>query len=585
MNLKTASQSEIVAALQQVCGEVKISGDEVTGKTCPYCRKADFKFSGNIAKQVFRCRHEHSCGARGTIFKLFSDFGVLSPVSKAKSESYALPKQDKTISATDEFYQWYTRERGIDADVLKKYNVSFKQAGKKKYIVYPYIESGIEKNRKYRNCQNKKDMFTEKGAEQVYYGAQFLDFKEKRLIIVSGEDDVHALMQIGCSNVVSVPFGDQTYSPAMDRINQRFEEIILLFDGDDSGQKGAYNFASKAGFHKCRNVVLPYKDARDCMLNGIDIFQVQIEINKARPFKCREIVKTQDMAAGVIESIFSPRHSGVMLPCHELNRTLGGIRPGELTVVIAHTGSGKTTFALNVAWWCLQAGMKALVLSFEGSIYTQVNKLIEVSTGESIREYSPIENRWKITKDREWITQQINALNEQPLYFLNREAINKNGYYDIDKLSLTIEYAAKFHDVNFVVIDHLHYFLNLTAERNPVHKIDETMRKLSQITQRLNVHTMLVVHPSKIMDDKSGKLIPVGLNSAKGASSIQQEAFNFITVQKKEDKDGNYYSKVNILKNRAIGRTGEILFSVLQNLNTYRTDSMKEVKPHWSAEL
>jgi replicative DNA helicase len=427
-------------------------------------------------------------------------------------------------------------------------------------------------------------MFTEKGAEQVYYGAQFLDFKEKRLIVCSGEDDVHALVQIGCSNVVSVPHGDLAYTPAMDRINQRFDEIILLFDADDSGQKGAYSFASKAGFHKCRNVILFFKDARDCLLNGIDIFQIQVEINKAKPFKCQEIIRTGDMTAGVIDSIFSHKNNGVMLPVPELNRILGGIRPAELSVVIAHTGSGKTTFALNTVWWCLQAGMKALVLSFEGSIYTQVCKLIEISTGESIRQYDDVEGRWKIAKDKEWISQQVDALSEKELYFLNRESIDKNGYFDLDKLISTIEYAVKFHDVNFVLIDHLHYFLNLTAERNPTTKIDETMRKLSQVTQRLNVHTMLIVHPSKIMDDKSGKLIPVGLNSAKGASSIQQEAFNFITVQKKDD-DGNYFSKVSILKNRAIGRTGDVVFNVLPNMNTFTTDSMRPVQQHWSSDI
>ena len=32
ISLKTAAQNEIIAALQSICGEVKISGDEVTLK-------------------------------------------------------------------------------------------------------------------------------------------------------------------------------------------------------------------------------------------------------------------------------------------------------------------------------------------------------------------------------------------------------------------------------------------------------------------------------------------------------------------------------------------------------------------------
>jgi twinkle protein len=571
--MRNMDENRIRDALRRISSDTRDRGDEIDFRTCPYCGKADFKFSVNVKKQVFACSHKNSCGVTGTVFKLLCDQGIISPITKAVDRSYRRPQPDQAITVTEDFYAWYSGWRGINAETLKAFNVGLKTEENRRYIVYHYVdEHGTEVNRKYRNCADKRDMRTEKGAEQVYYGMSLLDFGQKRLIVVSGEDDVHALYQMGIRNVVSVPFGDKGYSPAMDRVNTRFPEIILLFDADEPGQAGAYSFAMKAGLHKCKNAVLPWKDARDCLLHGLDIFGIEAEIARARPFKCQEVISASDAKATTIERIFSRHYVGVMLCCSEINRILGGIRLGELSTIIAHTGCGKTTFALNLVTWAIKAGMHALVMSFENTVESVVSKLVEIRTGEAIRSYDPIAARWEIKKSREWIEQQIDELSDQDLYFLNRSAIG-NGYCDVDRLVGIVEYAVKFHEVNVVLIDHLHYFLNLSGERNPVHKIDETMRAISQTAQRLKIHILLIVHPSKTADDR-GQLIPVGLNSAKGASSIQQESFNFLTIARKEEEERKL-AKVTILKNRTDGRVGEIVFNVRDNLNTFFTDSMQ----------
>src|SRR4030042_1755124 len=222
-----------------------------------------------------------------------------------------------------------------------------------------------------------------------------------------------------------------------------------MFDCDESGQVGAYKFASKAGFYKCRNVILPFKNLRDCLLNNIDIFQIQVEINNAKPFKCSDIIKAVDMKSQILESVFSKKYMGVMIPVAEINKILGGIRPGELTVIIAHTGSGKTTFSLNLAAWCMQAGMKALILSFEGKQETIVKKIIEISSCESISTYNDMSGEWTIQKSKQWIEDQKHLLSKKELYFLNRASVDKGGYFDIDKLITVIEYAVKFYDISF----------------------------------------------------------------------------------------------------------------------------------------
>jgi hypothetical protein len=194
-------------------------------------------------------------------------------------------------------------------------------------------------------------------------------------------------------------------------------------------------------------------------------------------------------------------------------------------------------------------------------------KLVEIGSRECVKRWDEAGNRYVVEKSKEWIEGEVERLSMKDLFFLDRDNLTKDGYVTTEKLVGIMEYAAKFHGVNLILVDHLHYFLNLSQERNPTYKIDETMRALSQLCQRIKIHLLLVVHPHKIEDEK-GKLVPVGLNSAKGSSSIQQESYNFFAVQRRQDGEKNF-SRVKLLKNRAFGKTGEIEFDVLDNMTSF----------------
>jgi len=133
-----------------------------------------------------------------------------------------------------------------------------------------------------------------------------------------------------------------------------------------------------------------------------------------------------------------------------------------------------------------------------------------------------------------------------------------------------IEYAVKFHDVNVICIDHLHYFLRISDAKNPTLKIDETVRQIKQWTEKYNIHIVLIVHPHMTQDDKKGNSQKLGLNCVKGAASISQESDNFWVIYRKgDDLEGNF-ARLEVLKNRSMGKLGTIDFEVLDNLNTYQ---------------
>ncbi len=568
--MTTAIVDNPVSYIESTGIPYKIHGTEIILQYCPYCEGPDKNgydhFYLNTEKKTFYC---HKCGCKGNLYRFKLDRGDISPVTKAKKIEYKRPKENKELTFdTGKFYRWYHKERGIKPEILAKFKVGFKQPDSQIIIVYQYYnENNVLINRKYRTLDKKK-IWTEMAAEKNFYGLQFIDFTKPHLFIVSGEDDQHTLIQLGFNNVLSVPYGDLNYSPAMHKIINRFSEIYLFFDNDPSGQAGARKFAGKAGLAKCQNVILPFKNARECILQGLGYDDFIKELSEAQYFKHEEIIKASDYKTDYMKFINNSKNFiGRPIRIPNFNRIVGGIRLSELTVLIGHTGRGKSTIACNFLRWAEEVGFSCMIMSFENKLSSVITKLIEIYSEERIRIFDAIEERYKLLQSDAWIEQQYDRLNRREIYFLNKSKHAKDGYYSLQRLENIIDYATKFYNVNVFVIDHLHYFLKISDARNPVMKIDEAMRQIKQWTEKYNIHILLLVHPSMIKDNK-GNLVKLGLNSGKGASSISQETDNFWVISRKDDA-GKYYSKLEVLKNRDIGKTGTISFRVLDNLNTY----------------
>lgn len=552
----------------------KEKGDELALKYCWYCEnedEGDFShFYFEKTKSVFFC---HKCGARGNLFRFMADRGDFPPIMKAKARAFKRPLEQPSILAdTKEFYEEYFDKRGIHPSVLTTYKVGCLHKSDGDYIVYQYYNNkGLLINRKYRHFSDKSKMWTEKDAEPGYYGAQFLNMDVKSLFVCEGEDDCHALVQMGLDNVVSVPLGATNYSPSMHETNELFETIYLLFDNDPTGQAGAKQFAEKAGLAKCKNVLLPFKDARECLLEKMDFESLEKELGKAKPYTSDEIVKANELKDLIISKLTHPEDFvGTPIEISAFNRIMGGIRLEEMDIVTGHTGRGKSTFVYNEAWWALRAGFKCLIMSFELPLDKVINKFIMIESGEILYVFDEKANKYIPVKTTEWTEEKLDILSELPLYFLNTKISGRKGYFDIHRMQSLIEYAIRFYGVNFIVIDHLHYFLKLSDSPNPVNVIDEAVRQIKQWTIQYGIHIVLVAHPHKTAD-KDGKLVELGLNSAKGASSIAQEADNFFIVSRPVEKDGEtrLTAQVRIEKNRALGKTGKIVFDVAENLNKY----------------
>lgn len=571
--------------------DYKLNGSEAKLQYCPVCETASQHskpynlFHVNVDKGVYQCFHKNSCGDKGTLYGLMLKLGIIDPLTEATKRQFKVPPpRPELLSDVDKFYKWYEEERGIKKEILEKFKVGLHKQNGRKYITYQYIEllegSEMVFNRKFRHCSDKKDMWTVKGAKQGYYGLQHVDFsKDTNLYVCEGEDDCHALTQYGLSNVVSVPFGANNYSIDMDKINSKAHCIVLFFDCDEKGQKGAHEFAKKAGLHKCINVILPFKDARECIANGVEDWKIFKAMSEGKQFKNEEVMKAGDYTDQLIDTLFGDGNLGVMVGSKVFNKITKGIRMSEMSILTGHSGSGKTTFGYNLVSWLLDKDIPCLCMSFENRMTAILPKLISIRSQQVVRDYDEEKNKIVLRMDEDTVRHYVAELNRLPLYFLNTEGAD-NGFYDIDKMEKIVEYSVKYYGVKFFLIDHLHYFLKLSHSRNPVQLQDECLRRIKQWTERLGVHIVLIVHPSQPKNSKGdqGKL---DMYSGKGSSSIVQECDNYWIVYRGDaENEGEYFSIFEEHKNRehGLGTSNSIEYDILPNKTTFVGGKIVEKK-------
>jgi twinkle protein len=583
--MRVVDRQEVSDVVNQITMNEKMDTRERGGRYwfehCPFCETGGHikgsdhykHFSVDMETGRYYCYRRNKCGAQGGFYALKEQFGLNTDDYTKKIYKIPPQKARGVAEKLDKFYEWYFDTRGIKQSVLGQYGVQLSDQGNNgKFIVYNYKkkdEEGNETvfNRKYRGCTDKEKMWTEQGAEKNFYGIHTVDMGLPVITVTEGEDDAHALAQMGIENVVSIPYGAGTYTPSMHDFLLNFDQIFLCFDNDKAGDAGAKMFAEKAGLNKCLRMDLQgYKDPREALLSGETAQYAMELLDSAKQVEHESIYKldnsiTEELydyisGAGADNSIYTPHW--------QFNKLLGGIRLQEMTVVTGQTGSGKSTLGYNFLHWIEQAGLPVMSFPFENKAKQVSKKVIEIRTGKATSGWCEESRRKTALFTKEQLDYELQQLKVSGWFFY-RQAVDAKGYLDLDKFEKLVEYAYLFHNVQYFLIDHFHYMTKIKSASGATHELDEKVRDFRQITQRLPVHFFLVVHPAKVGQDSRGKQNAVGIDSPKGTSSLSQEADNFLVVA----RHGNGYSKLTLAKNREEGTEGVLYYKLSANNNLF----------------
>jgi len=472
---------------------------------------------------VYYC---HKCQQTGNLWKLKKHFGELPIYKGIEKEAVikAMPenKVDEYISNLRnnlDTWNYLRRERGFSKQAIAAFKLGLSNG----YVSIPFYQEGLLVNIKYKK-PNSKEYRRETGQDSTLFNIDNIN-KSKSILVVEGEFDAIAAYDMGYKNVVSISCGAGSIKEEwIDFFDGCSGNVYIAYDNDNPGEKGAIELARRIGFERCYRIVLPLCDFNDVVMGGYKKEDIDKCFKEAKQYTPPSFVHMKGFKEKLDEFFMKgeDERKGFQLPSWLLfNKKIGGLRETEVTVLTGDTGSGKTTMTLNIFFHLMSSTQSVLIVSSEMPAVKILTKLFSIYMGKPF-----------YTFNQEEYNKAYNFFVEKDLYF-----IDIHGALSIDELSEYIEYGSRKHGIKFVMLDHLHFFIDADTDKM-VQKIGEFMRKLVIIGLKTRVHSFLIAHPSKLKNDGGF----VNMNDLKGSSAIKQDAHNIITIwrdRKREEKGEN----------------------------------------------
>ncbi|MBR4934473.1 MAG: AAA family ATPase [Anaerotignum sp.] len=522
--------------------EKHTKGRELFFRECPYCRGGNKHdkdtFSINLDNGTFYC-FRSGCGKSGHFVQLARDFGFQLDFGEGRQYKPLPQKKVESKPAAVE----YMESRGISKAVTERYNITV-QTKNPHVLVFPfYDENGVMQFVKYRNTKfngtgNKE--WAEKDAKPILFGMQQCkDFET--LIITEGQIDSLSVAECGFDNVVSVPNGARGftwYQHCADWLNQ-FKEIIVFGDNEHGHITLVKELQARVKQRlKVVRVVdyLGEKDANDILKRYGKQAIIDAIYNAELP-KLDNVLDIADIKPVDMSAL--PKIKTGITP---LDRLVGGLYYGQVTLLSGRRGEGKSTLASQIIAEALNQDMRIFAYSGELPGYHFRSWLDFQLAGKSnleecTNEYGDIE--YKIPADvqskiGEWYRGRA---------FLYDNTFVPSRKEETETLLQTIEKVIRQYDVRLIVIDNLMTAMDATDD-NLYGSQSEFVGSLKKIAETFDVHVILVAHPKKTKEQVMGN------DDVSGSGDITNRVDVVIYFNRVESGS----SHITITKNRVTGK-------------------------------
>ncbi len=337
--------------------------------------------------------------------------------------------------------------------------------------------------------QNKEMKLLGNGKNLPLYGQwKFQPNKNLFITVTEGEEDALAVFQVqGCQfPVVSIPNGAQSAAGAIeDNLTYLlgFKYVVLVFDNDDAGRAAAAKCVPLFEPGKVRVVKLNgFKDANEMVIAGKSK-ELQELVYRAKVIEPDHIVTV----GSLMDRILVQPQYGIDYPWPTLTRITYGHQSGEIHIVVASTGVGKTEYIKEIIFHFLAKNMQVGLFSFEQSPDNTIRRLVGAKLG--IKLHLP---------GAEWNADKITA--EAMKFDKHIYLYDKAGAVDTADIFNSIRYLAKVNNVSYFVIDNLKA-LGLASDYE---KAESFMNTLKSLCKELNITAVLLSHVAK---DKYGQTV------------------------------------------------------------------------------
>ena len=224
----------------------------------------------------------------------------------------------------------------------------------------------------------------------------------------------------------------------------------------------------------------------------------------------------------------------------DLDDKILGLHNGELTIIGARPGVGKTTFALQIAQKIAERKKKVTIISLEMSDVQLIQKLISKKTNV---------NSYKMRSgnlvDEDWnkIVEGMGELSNLPIRIITKA-------FNIKQIEKTIRKLKNKNELDLVVIDYIQLIKNQGNFSSREQQVADISRTLKLLTLELNIPIIALCQ----LNRNANKAEPT-LADLRESGSIEQDADNVFFLYQEEEQEKPI---VDIVLKIAKQRNGEI---------------------------
>jgi len=378
------------------------------------------------------------------------------------------------------------------------------------------------------------------------YGQHLWRDGGRRVIVTEGEIDALSVSQAFEHKwaVVSIPHGAQSgknhVAQALDWL-ERFEEVVFMFDMDDSGRKGATECAALLTPGRAKIAELPLKDPND-MIVANRSKEVVTAVWEARDYRPDGIVGCDELWDKITEVNNAEAQP---YPYEILNNMTHGLRRGELVTICAGSGIGKSLFCREVAYSLLQAGETVGYIALEESVRRTALGIMGLHVGKQLH------------LEREVEPEALRPTFEETVGNGKFFTYDHFGSCDSDNLLNKIRYLCKGLECKWIFLDHLSIVVSGFDGDDERRLIDNTMTRLRSLVEETQCGMVLVSHLKRPPGGGHEEGAVTSLAHLRGSHAIPQLSDMVIGLERNQqsESDANQ-TRLRVLKNRFSGESG-----------------------------
>ena len=386
--------------------------------------------------------------------------------------------------------------------------------------------------------------------ENRFFG-QHLFSGGKKLVVTEGEIDCLTVSQIQGNKypVVSIPNGSKSAKKTFEAQYEwleGFDEVILVFDMDKSGREAVESVCGILTPGKTKVATLPLKDPNECLLAGKPSAVVQ-SIWNAKAYKPACLVNGNELWGAL--SSEEEEAQGYPLPWDiPLQKMTLGIRKGELVIITAGTGTGKTTFVRQIAHhFGVTLGLKIGMMMLEENVKRTAKGLMSIHTGK------------RLALNRNLVSpEEYKRAFEETLGSGRFVFYEHFGSLESDDLIKNIRFMAIAEECDFIILDHISIAISGLEIENERKATDVLMTRLRSLVEETGVGLLVISHLKRVDGSPAEEGGIISLSHLRGSQAIPQlsDAVWALERDQQAEDDTKNLVLVRVLKARHTGDTG-----------------------------